>query len=860
MHDWLIGASFGNGLPQQAEANSQLPDVFEAPVLPLRDLVVYPRSVIPLTIGRERSLRALDVARSLGLAVAIAQKSPDAEDPRPSDLYDVGVAVAIGRMLNLPDGSASLIVQGRARVKVVEWLQATPFLMARVEVLHEPQTQSPATEALMRAVLTLFDKVVELNERIPEEAFVYAMNIHEPGWLADFIAQTMPLNVATRQSILEAVDPLSRLQKMSTILARELDVLELEDRIHERAQSEVDKSQREYYLREQLRSIQTELGEIDAGASEISLLRERLKKKALPDAVRERAEREINKLEQLHSMSPEVSMVRDYVEWLLDLPWTERTEDILDVERAARILDERHYGLTKAKERILEHIAVRKLKGSSSRSPILCFVGPPGTGKTSLARSIADSLGRRFVRMSVGGVHDEAEIRGHRRTYIGALPGRILQTMCRAGTINPLFVLDEIDKLGSDFRGDPSAALLEVLDPEQNFEFEDHYLDMPYDLSQVMWVTTANYLYDIPPALRDRMEVIEFTGYVEEEKLQIARRFLVPKQIADNGLQAEGSNGHPPVTFSDEVLRHIIREYTYEAGVRNLDRAIATICRKIARRVAEGKPHVRRLTPGALHRFLGPPQFDFGKVDEQDQIGVANGVAWDEAGGDLMQVEVTLMEGKGELTLTGQLGEVMQESAKAALSYARARANELGIPKKTFEKHDIHIHVPEGAISKEGPSAGITMATALISALTKIPVRRDVAMTGEITLRGRVLPIGGLKEKLMAAHRAGIRTFIFPKKNAKDLAEVPKRIQRDTTLIQVATMDEVLRAALIRQPQPLPPEQHDNGASKPRRTRKTTKRTNAKQSSRPSKPVRRARVPRPILPGAMVARVRHHRQ
>ncbi len=812
MQDWLIGASFGNGLPQQADARSQLPDVFEAPVLPLRDLVVYPRSVMPLTIGRERSLRALDVARSLGMAIAVAQKSVEVEDPRPSDLYEIGTALTIGRVLNLPDGSASLIVQGRARVRVVEWLQATPFLMARVETLHEPQAQSPSAEALMRAVLSLFENVVSLNERIPEESLVYAMNIHEPGWLADFIAQTMPLNVASRQGILEAVDPANRLQKLSTVLARELDVLELEDRIHERAQSEVDKSQREYYLREQLRSIQTELGEIDAGAGEINTLRERLKKKSLPDAVRERAEREIAKLEQLHSMSPEVSMVRDYVEWLLELPWTESTEDILDVQRAARILNERHYGLSKAKERILEHIAVRKLKGDLSRSPILCFVGPPGTGKTSLARSIADSLGRRFVRMSVGGVHDEAEIRGHRRTYVGALPGRILQTMRRAGTINPLFVLDEIDKLGSDFRGDPSAALLEVLDPEQNFEFEDHYLDLPYDLSKVMWVTTANYLYDIPPALRDRLEVIEFTGYVEEEKLEIARRFLVPKQIADNGLAAaESDNAHKPIIFSDDVLRHIIREYTYEAGVRNLDRAIATICRKIARRVAEGKPHVRRLTPGMLHRFLGPPQFDFGKMDEQDQVGVANGVAWDEAGGDLMQIEVTLMEGKGELTLTGQLGDVMQESAKAALSYARARASELGIARKTFEKNDIHIHVPEGSISKEGPSAGITMATALISALTKIPTRRDVAMTGEITLRGRVLPIGGLKEKLLAAHRAGIRTFIMPKKNAKDLEEVPRKIQRDMMLIQVTTMDEVLRAALVRQPQPAPAQTHKPG-------------------------------------------------
>lgn len=822
MQDWLLGASFGNGLPQRAEAGTPLPDVFDAPVLPLRDLVVYPRSVIPLTVGRDRSLRALDVARDLGIAVTLAQKSAEVEDPRPSDLYEVGTQVHIGRLLNLPDGSASLIVQGRVRVKVVEWRQATPFLMARVEVLHEPQPQSPAAEALMRAVLTLFENVVGLNERIPEESYVYAMNIHDPGWLADFIAQTLPVNVAAKQTVLEAVDPINRLQKLSTILARELDVLELEDRIHERAQSEVDKSQREYYLREQLRSIQAELGEIDAGASEINLLRERLKHKGLPDAAREKAEREIAKLEQMPSMSPEVSIVRDYVEWLLELPWTESTTDILDVKRAERILDERHYGLRKAKERILEHIAVRKLKGDQLRSPILCFVGPPGTGKTSLARSIADSLGRRFVRVSVGGVHDEAEIRGHRRTYVGALPGRILQTMRRAGTINPLFVLDEIDKLGSDFRGDPGAALLEVLDPEQNFEFEDHYLDLPYDLSKVMWVTTANYLYDIPPALRDRLEVIEFTGYLEEEKLEIARRYLVPKQITENGLDVAASRdvaapceSHAPIVFGDEVLRHIIREYTYEAGVRNLDRAIATICRKIARRMAEGKPHPHRLTTAMLPRFLGPSQFDFGKMDEQDQIGVANGVAWDEAGGDLMQIEVTLMDGKGELILTGQLGDVMQESAKAALSYARSRADALGITRRTFEKHDIHVHVPEGAIAKEGPSAGITMATALISALTRIPVRRDVAMTGEITLRGRVLPIGGLKEKLLSAHRAGIRTFILPKKNAKDLEEVPKKIQRDMTLIQVTTMDEVLRAALTHPPKPLPP--------KPRKSRKSRK-------------------------------------
>jgi ATP-dependent Lon protease len=669
--------------------------------------------------------------------------------------------------------------------------------MARVEVVPEQSAQGPSAQALMRAVLTLFDNVVGLNERIPEESYVYAMNIHEPGWLADFIAQTIPVDIATRQAILEAADPVARLQKLSTILAKELDVLELEDRIHERAQSEVDKSQREYYLREQLRSIQTELGELDAGASEISALRERLKQKTLPDAARAKAERELVKLEQMPSMSPEVSMVRDYIEWVLGLPWAEQTTDRLDVKHAESVLNERHYGLAKAKERILEHIAVRKLKGNDSRSPILCFVGAPGTGKTSLARSIADSLGREFVRMSVGGVHDEAEIRGHRRTYVGALPGRILQTMRRAGTVNPLFVLDEIDKLGADFRGDPSAALLEVLDPEQNFEFADHYLDLPYDLSKVMWVTTANYLYDIPPALRDRLEIIEFAGYVEEEKLEIAKRYLVPKQIEENGLK------NTPIVFNDDVLRHIVRQYTYEAGVRNLDREIAMICRKTARRVAEGKPFSRRIVPSMLPKFLGPPQFDFGKMDEQDQIGVANGVAWDEAGGDLMQIEVTLMEGDGDLILTGQLGDVMQESAKAALSYARSKANVLGVPRKVFEKSDIHIHAPEGSISKEGPSAGITMATALISALTKIPARRDVAMTGEITLRGRVLPIGGLREKLLSAHRAGIRTFVMPKKNAKDLEEVPKKVLRDMTLVQATEMDEVLKTALARMPEPV---------------------------------------------------------
>lgn len=797
MRDWLMAASFGDGLPRAGEGQqgSKLPDVFEAAVLPMRDQMVYPRAVAPLTVGRERSLRALDIGSKTGVVVALAQKDPGNEEPRPSDLYPIGVVCNVGRMLRMPDGSTTVLVQGRARVRVLEWVRAASFLQARVQLVDEPISDTPATEALMRAVLALFERVVALNEALPEDAYVYAMNVNDPGWLADLIAQTLPLQMAERQAILETIDPNDRLQKLSTILARELDVLELEDRIQANAQSEVDRSQREYYLRERMRAIQTELGEMDDEVRDVNVLRERLAKKEMPDQSRARAEQELNRLSQLPTMSPDNGILRNYIEWLLDLPWKEHTSDNLEVNHAEQILNDRHYGLAKAKERILEYIAVRKLtqqNGQRMRSPIICFVGPPGTGKTSLARSIAEALGRKFVRMSVGGVRDEAEIRGHRRTYVGALPGRILQTLKRAGVVNPLFVLDEIDKLGEDFRGDPSAALLEVLDPEQNNEFEDHYLDLPYDLSNVLWVTTANALDPLPPALRDRMEVIEFPGYVEEEKLEIAKRFLVPKQISENGLQPKD------LGISDEAIKHIIREYTYEAGVRELDREIAKVCRKVARSVAEGKRHLLRVTPEALHKFLGPPQFDFGRMDDTDQVGVANGVAWSEAGGDLMPIEVSLVEGKGNLTLTGSLGDVMQESAQAALSFARARAKEFGITAKTFEKSDIHIHVAEGAIPKDGPSAGITMATALISALTRVPVRRDVAMTGEITLRGRVLPIGGLKEKILAAHRAGLRTLIMPRKNAKDLEEVPRRVQRDMTFVQVGSMDEVLKTAMSR--------------------------------------------------------------
>ncbi len=789
-----------------------LPETLESPIIVTRGPVVYPHTVSTMTLQDERALHALEAARDTGFAGYFLVNTETAH-ALPSNIPEIGVLVELGRVLRLPDNSASFVVRGRCRVRLVEWLQVTPFLVARLECVHEPEGTSPSTEAMMRVALSLFERAISLDERLPEDALVYAMNLQSPSDLADFIASSLSLDLASHQSLIEAIDPTTRLQRLNSLLARELDLLELEDRIQARAQSEVDKSQREYYLREQLRSIQAELGELDANASEIKSFRERLQQKRLPDLARERVEHELARLEQMPSMSPEVSITRDYVDWILDLPWHEATTDNLDVNHAERVLNAHHYGLTKVKDRILEYIAVLNLKGTTSRSPVLCFVGPPGVGKTSLARSIAEALGRRFVRMSLGGVRDEAEIRGHRRTYVGALPGRILQMMRRAGVINPLFVLDELDKLGEDFRGDPSSALLEVLDPEQNHEFEDHYLDLPYDLSHVMWVTTANYLYDIPPALRDRLEVIKFPGYIEEEKMHIARRFLIPRQIQENGL----SQAH--LTFSDASLQHMIREYTYEAGVRDLERAIASVCRKVARRVASQKPFPHRITPTLVEQLLGPPTANLMRVETEDQVGVANGVAWDEAGGDLLQIEVTVMEGRGDLLLTGQLGDVMQESAKAAMSYVRSHAKELGIPQRRIEKSDVHIHVPEGSISKEGPSAGIAMAIALVSAFTKIPVRHDVAMTGEITLRGRVLPIGGLREKLMAAHRANIRKFILPKKNAKELVEVPRRVLREMTIHQVSTMEEVISIALTSQPKPLTEEEADKEANGRRQKR-----------------------------------------
>lgn len=766
--------------------------ILELPVLPVRDTVLFPHMMAPLIVGRAHSIRAIEEAlASERSIIVVAQKVLEMTEIEPDNLYNVGTEAVIGRILRLPDGTTSVLVQGQQRVRILEFVEGGPYLQARALPIPEPTDKPKPVEALIREVLSSFEKVVQLSRHLGNDAYVAALNIDEPGWLADFIISSLELPVAQRQEILEALDPATRLQKVGIILAKQLDIMELESQIHTQVQQQVDKSQREYFLREQLRQIQKELGETDAQARQYNELKEKIEAAAMPEGANTKAMEELERLSQQPPMSPEVGMIRTYLDWLIALPWAQATEDNLDIKQAAIVLDENHYGLPKVKERILEYMAVRKLAAEKLRSPILCFVGPPGVGKTSLGRSIAQALGRKFVRISLGGIRDEAEIRGHRRTYIGSLPGRIIQTMRTAGTINPVFMMDEIDKVGIDFRGDPSAALLEVLDPEQNCAFSDHYLDVPYNLSKVLFITTANVTESILSALRDRMEVIELPGYIEEEKLQIARHFLVPKQVAEHGLQPK------QLRFVDGALRRIIREYTHEAGLRNLEREIANICRKVAKKVAEDGKAPTVVSTEAIPRYLGPQKFFWGTAEEYDEVGVATGVAWTEAGGDTMTIEVTLMEGKGNLLLTGQLGDVMKESAQAALSYIRSRARQFDIDPKRFEQTDIHIHVPAGAIPKDGPSAGITMATALTSAFTRRPVRRDLAMTGEITLRGRVLPVGGLREKVLAAHRAGIKTFVMPKKNIKDLTEVPADVQRALNFVYVERMDEVLPVALL---------------------------------------------------------------
>lgn len=763
------------------------------PLVPARDTVVFPRLISPITAGRERSVRAIEDAMLRDQKVVVfAQKDPERQEPGLEDLYLVGTVLSIGRMLRMPDGTTSVLGQGEARARLLEIVQTEPFVKVRVAEIPEPKDNSVETQALSRAVLSQFEKIVRLNSNLPEEMFVAAMNAEGAGALADLIGSSLNLDLLQRQDLLETIDSVERLNKISRVLENELQVLELQSKIHTQVQEEVDKNQREYYLREQMRVIQHELGEMDAQGREVNDMREKIAAADMPEEARAKAEHELDRITQMPFGSPELGIIRTYLDWMIQLPWKNATQDNLDIPAAAKLLDEQHYGLKRAKERILEYIAVRKLAAEKMSSPVLCFVGPPGTGKTSMGRSISQALARSFVRVSLGGVRDEAEIRGHRRTYIGALPGRIIQTMRRAKTVNPVFMLDEIDKVGADFRGDPSAALLEVLDPEQNNAFSDHYLEVPYDLSKVIFITTANLLDPIPPALLDRMEVIEFPGYIEEEKLAIAKQFIIPRQLEQHGL----GGGKP--RFSDEAIRGLIREYSYEAGVRNLERETAQVCRKIARQVAEGKPIPVSVAKESLFKYLGPAKFTYGMKEDHDQIGVATALAVTHAGGDTMAIEVTLMPGKGGLLLTGQLGEVMQESAQAALSYARTNAKQLGA-RSDFDKLDIHVHIPEGGVPKDGPSAGITIATALVSALSQRAVHRDIGFTGEITLRGRVLPIGGLREKVIAAHRAGLKTLVIPKKNKKDLVDLPRRVQRNLNLILVDNMDEVLPVALIQQ-------------------------------------------------------------
>jgi ATP-dependent Lon protease len=789
---------FSSSLHQRTEELYQVPDAetdengfIEFSALVIRDIVVYPRMVSPIFITPGSNLLAIQEAQfNYETMAALVMIDPEKEDPEPGDFLSVGIEIAVGRLLNIPDDNNSALIQGRRRLEIVEFLQSDPYFRVRVRPIEEPVEIDRQTEALMRTTRDLFERCVQLDRSLPEEAHLFSLNIHEPGWLADMAATAISLPFTERQALLMLTNPVERLKRINWLLAQELDVLQLEDEIQNRVQSEVDRTQREYYLREQMKAIQTELGEGDIFSRELTELREKVSTMPLPDEVRLQALKEVDRLSQMPAMAPEVGIIRTYVDWILELPWVDETDDNLDVRHASKVLEQYHYGLGKAKDRILEYIAVRSLKPKRLRQPILCFVGPPGTGKTSLGRSISEALGRKFVRVSLGGVRDEAEIRGHRRTYIGAMPGRVLQTMRRAGSINPLFMLDEIDKLGSDFRGDPSSALLEVLDPEQNHAFSDHYLELAYDLSRVLFITTANTLGTIPPALMDRMEIIEFPGYIEEEKLEIASRFLIPRQLEESGLDPE------EISFQEMTLRRIIREYTYEAGVRNLEREIGRMARKVARLKSEKKHFPTRLTPSTVERFLGPPQFFQTEAERQDEVGVATAIAWTENGGEIMPVEVLILEGKGNMQITGQIGEVMQESAQAGLSYLKSRARDLELDPEIFERLDVHLHIPEGAIPKDGPSAGITIATALISAFTERSVSKDFGMTGEITLRGRVLPVGGVREKVLAAHRAGLKIVILPERNMKDLVDIPKKVRQDMQIKPVTHMDEVLKLAL----------------------------------------------------------------
>ncbi|KEQ22616.1 endopeptidase La [Paenibacillus tyrfis] len=761
------------------------------PLLPLRGLLVYPSMVLHLDVGREKSVRALEKAMvEDSMILLCSQSEVNIEEPRTEDIYRIGTISKVRQMLKLPNGTIRVLVEGVVRAEIAEFLVNDEYYEVHVRELPEQETSDPEIDALMRTVLTQFEHYINLSKKVTPETLAAVSDIDEPGRLADVICSHLSLKIKDKQEILETVDVRLRLEKLLGILNNEREVLELERKISQRVKKQMEKTQKEYYLREQMKAIQKELGDKEGRAGEVEELRNQLAQSDVPEKVKEKIEKEIDRLEKMPATSAEGSVIRNYIDWLLGLPWSQSTEDDLDIRKAEEILNQDHYGLEKPKERVLEYLAVQKLV-KKLKGPILCLVGPPGVGKTSIARSIARSLGRQFVRISLGGVRDEAEIRGHRRTYVGAMPGRIIQGMKNAGTNNPVFLLDEIDKMAMDFRGDPASALLEVLDPEQNSTFSDHFVEVPFDLSNVMFVTTANAVHNIPRPLLDRMEVLYIPGYTEIEKLHIARNYLLPRQQENHGLQ-DGQ-----LVVDEDALMSTVREYTREAGVRNLEQQISSICRKAAKEIVGGASAVY-VKADNLKEYLGQPKFRYGMVEERDQVGAVTGLAWTEVGGVTLVIEVTVMPGSGKLTLTGKLGDVMKESAQAAFSYTRSRVEQFGIQPDFHEKYDVHVHMPEGAIPKDGPSAGIAMGTALISALTNIPVSRHVAMTGEITLRGRVLPIGGLKEKCLAAHRAGIRTVLLPKDNAKDIEEIPESVRSELTFIPVAHMDEVLEHALVK--------------------------------------------------------------
>ena len=792
------------------KTNNPQRDIINLPLLPLRDVVVFPYMVIPLFVGRKCSIAALDHAMTLGRTIfLVSQRKAQVDEPKERDLYTVGTIGSILQLLRLPDGTVKVLIEGRQRGRIIRYLPNQDFFLAEIEKIDDSYVPTVEIEALVRSLVSAFEEYAKLNPKITNEIVNMVTSAEEPPRLADIVAAHIFIKVDKKQQILETFDVNKRMELVLGLVRGEIEVIRTEQRIKARVKKQMEKTQKEYYLTEQMKAIQKEMGEGEELRDEIKELERKIKAKPMSKEAKRKALHELKKLKMMAPMSAEATVVRNYIDWLISLPWNKKAKVRLDLDEAKRILDENHYGLEEPKERILEYLAVQHL-AKKVKGTILCFVGPPGGGKTSLARSIAQATGREFVRLSLGGIRDEAEIRGHRRTYIGALPGKIIQSLRRVKTNNPVFCLDEIDKLGTDFRGDPAAALLEVLDPEQNFAFNDHYLDVDYDLSEVFFITTANTLYTIPWALQDRMEIIRLPGYTDIEKYHIATKFLIPKQIKQCGLREDH------ISFSNSAIYEIIHSYTKEAGVRNLERCIASVCRKVAKEIvrkgAQTKIHVTKV---GLNKYLGVPKYRFGQREEKDEVGVATGLAWTELGGELLQTEVAIMPGKGKLIVTGKLGEVMQESAQAALSYVRSRAISFGLEPNFYEKYDVHIHVPEGAVPKDGPSAGITMAAALVSALTKVAVRKDVAMTGEITLRGKVLPVGGLKEKLLAAHRGRIKKVIIPKENKKDLREIPNKILKTLEVVCVGHMDEVLKEALstelpIKEPiiKPKPVETH----------------------------------------------------